>query len=216
MMALDNGVQYSNQATITGGTGCSINSQPSTSNPGGILDVSCASATGRSSANDVRVSYPMHFINVLNAQQCSASSIVHPLDFNASFNGNGLTQVSSSDTVTAKHVAIQQGVNTGESSPGNTLTVTNSIQISDYVSVDSLILNDTIADGVDFSSDITVNYGGSTFNITRPASSTDASQNEAITYNVTNATGTLPGGKRFDGFLHRRYSAKLRWWLHRG
>jgi fimbrial isopeptide formation D2 family protein len=136
----------------------------------------------------------MHFINVLNAQQCSASSIVHPLDFNASFNGNGLTQVSSSDTVTAKHVAIQQGVNTGESSPGNTLTVTNSIQISDYVSVDSLILNDTIADGVDFSSDITVNYGGSTFNITRPASSTDASQNEAITYNVTNATGTLPGG----------------------
>ncbi|HCY27996.1 MAG TPA: hypothetical protein DHV00_06415, partial [Alteromonas macleodii] len=191
---LDNGVQYSNQATITGGTGCSINSQPSTSNPGGILDVSCASATGTSSANDVRVSYPMHFINVLNAQQCSASSIVHPLDFNASFNGNGLTQVSSSDTVTAKHVAIQQGVNTGESSPGNTLTVTNSIQISDYVSVDSLILNDTIADGVDFSSDITVNYGGSTFNITRPASSTDASQNEAITYNVTNATGTLPGG----------------------
>ncbi|MED5521472.1 MAG: DUF11 domain-containing protein, partial [Pseudomonadota bacterium] len=191
---LDNGVQYSNQATITGGTGCSINSQPSTSNPGGILDVSCASATGTSSANDVRVSYPMHFINVLNAQQCSASSIVHPLDFNASFNGNGLTQVSSSDTVTAKHVAIQQGVNTGESSPGNTLTVTNSIQISDYVSVDSLILNDTIADGVDFSSDITISYGGNTFNITRPASSTDASQNEAITYNVTNATGTLPGG----------------------
>lgn len=191
---LDNGVQYSAQATITGGTGCAIDSEPSTSSTGGILDVSCASATGTSSANDVRVSYPMHFINVLNAQQCSASSIVHPLDFNASFNGNGLTQVSSSDTVTAKHVAIQQGVNTGESSPGNTLTVTNSIQISDYVSVDSLILNDTIADGVDFSSDITVNYGGSTFNITRPASSTDASQNEAITYNVTNATGTLPGG----------------------
>lgn len=191
---LDNGVQYSAQATITGGTGCAIDSEPSTSSTGGILDVSCASATGTSSANDVRVSYPMHFINVLNAQQCSASSIVHPLDFNTSFNGNGLTQVSSSDTVTAKHVAIQQGVNTGESSPGNTLTVTNSIQISDYVSVDSLILNDTIADGVDFSSDITVNYGGSTFNITRPASSTDASQNEAITYNVTNATGTLPGG----------------------
>lgn len=191
---LDNGVQYSAQATITGGTGCAIDSEPSTSSTGGILDVSCASATGTSSANDVRVSYPMHFINVLNAQQCSASSIVHPLDFNASFNGNGLTQVSSNDTVTAKHVAIQQGVNTGESSPGNTLTVTNSIQISDYVSVDSLILNDTIADGVDFSSDITISYGGNTFNITRPASSTDASQNEAITYNVTNATGTLPGG----------------------
>tara|TARA_B100000029_G_scaffold509034_1_gene597330 strand:+ start:587 stop:1471 length:885 start_codon:yes stop_codon:yes gene_type:complete len=66
---LDNGVQYSAQATITGGTGCAIDSEPSTSSTGGILDVSCASATGTSSANDVRVSYPMHFINVLNAQQ---------------------------------------------------------------------------------------------------------------------------------------------------
>ncbi|MHC6648279.1 tandem-95 repeat protein [Alteromonas sp. HB246098] len=191
---LDNGVQYSAQATITGGTGCAIDSEPSTTSTGGTLDVSCASATGTSSENDVRVSYPMHFTNVLNAQQCSTSSIVHPLDFNASFNGNGLTQVSSNDTVSAKHVAIQQRVNAAQSSPGNTLTVTNSIQISDYISVDSLILNDTIADGVDFSSDITVSYGGSTFNITRPASSTDSSQNEAITYNVTNATGTLPGG----------------------
>ena len=192
--ALDNAVQYSAQATVTGGTGCAINSEPSTSSTGGTLDVSCDSATGTSSENDVRVSYPMHFINVLDAQQCSVSSIVHPLDFNASFNGIGLTQVSSSDTVTAKHVAIQQDISTSQSSPGNTLTVTNSIQISDYISVDSLTLNDTIADGVNFSSDITVSYGGSTFNITRPSSSIDASQNEAITYSVTSVTGTLSGG----------------------
>lgn len=192
--ALDNAVQYSAQATVTGGTGCAINSEPSTSSTGGTLDVSCDSATGTSSENDVRVSYPMHFINVLDAQQCSVSSIVHPLDFNASFNGIGLTQVSSSDTVTAKHVAIQQDISTSQSSPGNTLLVTNSIQISDYISVDSLTLNDTIADGVNFSSDITVSYGGSTFNITRPSSSIDASQNEAITYSVTSVTGTLSGG----------------------
>jgi len=192
--ALDNAVQYSAQATVTGGTGCAINSEPSTSSTGGSLDVSCDSATGTSSENDVRVSYPMHFINVLDAQQCSVSSIVHPLDFNASYNGNGLTQVSSSDTVTAKHVAIQQGVSANQSSPGNTLTVTNSIQISDYISVDSLTLNDTIADGVNFSSDITVSYGGNTFNIPSPASSTDASQSETITYSITDVTGTLSGG----------------------
>lgn len=192
--ALDNAVQYSAQATVTGGTGCAINSEPSTSSTGGTLYVSCDSATGTSSENDVRVSYPMHFINVLDAQQCSVSSIVHPLDFNASYNGNGLTQVSSSDTVTAKHVAIQQGVSANQSSPGNTLTVTNSIQISDYISVDSLTLNDTIADGVNFSSDITVSYGGNTFNIPSPASSTDASQSETITYSITDVTGTLSGG----------------------
>jgi len=90
--ALDNAVQYSAQATVTGGTGCAINSEPSTSSTGGTLDVSCDSATGTSSENDVRVSYPMHFINVLDAQQCSVSSIVHPLDFNAATHLPLLTQ----------------------------------------------------------------------------------------------------------------------------
>ena len=192
---LDSSVQYAGQATISGGTNCTIGSEPSQSTPGGTLDISCDDVTGTQANNDVVVSYPMYFVNELDSQQCAVQTVTHEVTFDAQYPaGTPLTQQSSSDSVSLKHLAIQQSVSDEDVSPGNLITVTNNVQVSDYISVDGFVMSDVLPDGIDLDTDVTIVHDGNTYTVT-PSTSTDSFQNTTLTYDVAAQTGTLAGGE---------------------
>ena len=203
--------QFTGPVNITGGSSCTVTNQPSTITPGGNLEVTCSGNTvGTTSANDVEVTYSGYIIDTLDETVCTNEDQVN----NASADGTYvptvgpnqvLPTISDTTTVTAKHVAVQKGVSPGQTSPGAALDYTLNFQVTDFGDADSLVVTDTIPDGIDFVAHDTLTVNGSPVAIT-PSVTVNGDFTTTVVYDIGTVAGTIPPGSS----ITLGYDAQLR------
>ncbi|MBS3820322.1 MAG: isopeptide-forming domain-containing fimbrial protein, partial [Phycisphaerae bacterium] len=203
--------QYTGPVNITGGTGCTVTSEPSTLTPGGSLEVTCSGNTvGTTSGSDVVVSYSGYIIDTLDETVCTTEDQVN----NASADGtyvpaSGSSQIlpplSDTTTVTAKHVAVQKGVSPGQASPGAALDYTLEFQVTDFGDADSLVVTDILPDGIDFVAHDTLTVNGSSVAIS-PSVTVNGDFTKTVVYDIGAVAGTIPAGSA----ITLQYDAQLR------
>lgn len=203
--------QFTGPINISGGAGCAITTQPSTVMPGGNLEVTCSGNTvGTSAASDVEVTYSGYIIDTLDETVCTTEDQVN----NASADGTYvpasgpnqvLPTVNDTTTVTAKHVAVQKGVSPGQAAPGSALDYTLDFQVTDFGDADSLVVTDTIPDGIDFVAHDSLTVNGSPVAIT-PSVTVNGDFTKTVVYDIGAVAGTIPAGSS----ISLAYDAQLR------
>ena len=190
--------QFNGTVNISGGVGCTVTQTPSLITPGGLLEVTCTGDTIGTVGNDVVVTYQGSIIDTLDETNCVVENQIN----NASAEGTyvppiGLPQplsaILDSTVVAAKHVAVQKGVSPGLASPGAALVYTLHFQVTDFGDASSLVLTDTIPDGIDFDShgDLIVN-GGSIPIV--PSVTVNPDFTTTVVYDISAVAGTLNAG----------------------
>lgn len=149
---LPGSLQFVGGLTITGGSGCVINTQPSTLVPGGTIDVTCASGLGTAGTNDVVVTFQAYIVDTLDetvadGANCDAEVIVNT----GTGDADQGPATNSSVLINAVNMLISQIAAPDVVSPGTVVTFTSQYQVSNYVAgVDSLVFTAVIPDGMDF------------------------------------------------------------------
>ncbi len=161
---LPNDVQFTSY-TVTGATVATVNSVPSTTTPGGTLDLTLNAVTG-AAGNDVTVTIH-YYVPRLDA---GSAAVIDPTTGAAVASTNTatvqgdwtpidprdsattLTADGSPGTVTVQHrsLAIQKSVanvSDATNSPGDVFEYTLEIQVSDFFAFDNLVVTDVISDG---------------------------------------------------------------------
>ena len=91
--------------------------------------------------------------------QTTGANVLVSTNCTATYDNNGITGIQSTDNdqFTAKSIAIQKNDTIGSSYiiPGNNITYTKNIQISDYFGVDTISITDILSDGQIFNDDVT-------------------------------------------------------------
>lgn len=186
-------VQYVGPITVTGGSGVTVVNEPSTITPGGSVQVDVTSALGGAGGDDVTVAFPVHLTDTLDESNCATALVSNAGTLDAEYPmGTAQPQVADMADVTAKHIAIQKSVSPSDSAPGQTVTYTLDIQISEFATATNLVAVDTLPDGTDFGSVTLFEVDGSAGSIT-PSQMTNPDQSEEITFDVTAVTGNLVG-----------------------
>ncbi|QTD48525.1 isopeptide-forming domain-containing fimbrial protein [Sulfidibacter corallicola] len=187
-------LQYTGGLSITGGTGCSADTEPSLVTPGGTLRVLCTSVTGTTGANELTVEYTAHVTDTLDETNCATANVTNNATLDAEDNlGTPLTQAAEQSMVTAKHLAIQKGASPGTAQPGDTITYTLNIQVSDFATASDLVVVDVMPDGLTFAAHTGMTVGGVPTAIT-PATLILGNDDTQITYDIHAVTGDLPAG----------------------
>lgn len=190
---LANDLQFTGTPTITGEITCNLDTSPSTSTPGGTLEVSCTEAAGTSSETDVSIGFSAYITDILNNSNCAVSPVTNNVTLDSEFPvGTSLAQLSSFATVTAKHLAIQQTLSSNTNVPGDVITVTDSIQLSDYASANNLVVTDILPDGLIFTSHTSMMVDGPV--VITPNVTPNGDGTTTVTYDIHNVTGDLPVG----------------------
>ena len=156
-------MQFVGPVTITGGNGCSTTTTPSTVTPGGTLRVQCTSALGTTGNAEVTVSYPAYVVDTLVHDQCVTETETNTATLDAEYLAASLAQLIDTSDVVAKHLAIQKGAGATTPVPGDTITYTVDIQVSDYIDADNLVLVDVLPDGVTFVGLTSLVFGGTDY-----------------------------------------------------
>jgi uncharacterized repeat protein (TIGR01451 family)/fimbrial isopeptide formation D2 family protein len=135
---------------VTGGVNCvpNVAALPS-------ITVNCAQATGTTADNDVVVTYQAYITDILDETSCAASDVIN----NASFAPHGPQNATT--TISAEHVTMQKSVAPGNAAPGDTLTYTVNIQVSDFATVDALLFSDVLPDGLESFQHVSLTHNGS-------------------------------------------------------
>ena len=183
-------IQYAGGLSITGGVNCMAVSSPSEVTPGGVLSISCDRIDGTVVANDVSISYDTYIINTLDGTNCSTQTVTNSVSLNLEF-PDDTPQPPSLETsgITAKHLVTRSGVSPSTVIPGDTLTFTRSFALTDFDSISSLVLVDTLVDGYTFDSHQSASFGAIS-----PTVMVDGSGVTTVSYDVTSVTGDLPSG----------------------
>ncbi|TMO83078.1 Ig-like domain-containing protein [Pseudoalteromonas spongiae] len=190
---LGSNLQFTASAPIAGGNGCSVDTSPSTSTPGGTLTMSCTEIAGATTTSDVTLSYNTYVPDILDEAICAVSSVTNTGALDSEFPvGIASGQLTDTASVTVKHLAIQQGVSAGVVVPGETLTVTNQVQLSAFATANNLVVTDTLPDGLTFNAHSDLDIGG-TVAIT-PTVVVNADSTTTVTYDIHGVTGDLSGG----------------------
>ncbi|WP_426359334.1 tandem-95 repeat protein [Pseudocolwellia sp. HL-MZ19] len=191
---LDNNLQFTAPVSITGGTNC-LATEPSTSTLGGMLEINCDGIVGTADSNDMEVNLSGYVPeDILNGDSCSAFTIQNNATFDSEYPAStALTQLASTGTIiTAKHLAVQQSFSETALSPGQVITITDNIQLSDYDSANGLVLVDTLPDGLIFTAHTSMTVSGTTTSIT-PATGISG-DDTTVTYDIHSVTGDLVAG----------------------
>lgn len=183
-------LQYVAPITITGGTGASIDVEPSGTTPGGNLSVSFSGITGTASDTDVTITYRGYIVDILDETNCGTSLLTNETTFNGTYAANPLPEITDTSNVTAKHICIQKGANPTAISPGDTVTYTLNFQVTDFGTANSLVVVDTLPDGITFGAHQSMTVSGSTTAIT-PSVNHNANGTTVVTYDVHAVTGDL-------------------------
>jgi len=190
---LDADVQFIGPVTITGGTGGTATTTPSTITPGGTLTVTFTGITGTASATDATISFPAHIIDTLDESNGATEVKTNTVTVDGEFpDDTPLAQAMATSNVTAKHLAIQKGAAPDLASPGETITFTSNIQTTDIDTVTDLVIVDTLPDGYDTPVHTSLTVNGGPVAIT-PSIVTNSGVT-TLTYDVTAVTGNLPPG----------------------
>lgn len=140
---------------IMGGNDCAVLEQPEADQSGGTVVVRCdAPSIGTVDERDVQVRLTGYFLDLLDDQSCAARAITNTATLQAEYQDLNNTVVAlpaltDPSTVTARHVAIQKSANPKQLRPGEVVQYRHRLQISDYVSVTDLVVEDVLGDGID-------------------------------------------------------------------
>ncbi|MCH9697316.1 MAG: DUF11 domain-containing protein, partial [Gammaproteobacteria bacterium] len=187
-------LQFVGPVTINGGTGCNIDTSPSTVTPGGSLSVSCTQVTGTSSQQDLQVIIPVYVIDTLDESNCATEPEANTATLDFEFpSGNAFPQLNAQDQLNAKHLAIQKGASPTLAIPGDTVTYTSTIQLTDFGTLDDLIITDILPDGTTFNAHSSLVVGAGTVSIT-PSVGTNGDGSTTLVYDVHAVTGNLAPG----------------------
>ena len=191
--------QFNGNITITGGAGCTVTTQPSTSTPGGSLEVTCSGNTvGSAAADDVVVSYEGHIVDILDETVCTTVPVINDAVASGTYQPTSgpaivLPPANDQTTVTARHLAVQKSVSPAAAMPGQSLSYTLDFQVTDFGDADSLIVTDLLPDGIDFVSHASLVVGGSTVAIT-PSVTANPDSSTTIVYDIGGAGGQIAAG----------------------
>ncbi|MBN1855740.1 MAG: DUF11 domain-containing protein [Dehalococcoidia bacterium] len=141
-------------------------SEPSTTTPGGTLEVHLGDVTGTGADDDVVIKYRAYAPeldasddDVLDADTGAPAAAENDASASGTYDDdNGGVYVEDDDAVviTLRSIATQKGVdlsndvNAAGISPGDTLEYTIDFQISDYFAFQDIVLTDVIGDGQSF------------------------------------------------------------------
>jgi len=197
--------QFTGPVDISGGSGCAITTAPSTSIPGGDLEVRCTGDTvGTASGSDVVVRYSGHVIDILDEAVCQTAPVVNAGSVDATFSpvaGGPVTlpALNDSATVTAKHVAIQKSAS-GGSSPGAVVDYGLPLQVTDFGDADRLVLTDVLPDGVEFDpASVDVTVGGTAVNVAPDVTVNDPGDGTTVVvFDIGSAFFAQTGNDRID------------------
>ncbi|MCH9698818.1 MAG: DUF11 domain-containing protein, partial [Gammaproteobacteria bacterium] len=187
-------LQFVGPVTITGGTGCNALTSPSTITPGGNLSVTCTQVTGTSSQQDLQIVIPVYVIDTLDETNCTTELKTNTATLDFEFPaGNAFPQLNAQDQLNAKHLAIQKGASPTLVNPGDTVTYTSTIQLSDFGTLDDLIITDILPDGTTFNAHGSLVVGAATVPIT-PSVGTNGDGSTTLVYDIHAVTGNLASG----------------------
>ncbi len=175
---------------ISGGSGC----VPTVALPN--ISVSCTEATGTTASNDVVVTYQAYITDILDESVCSQSDVINAATFDAQREdlpanpGSYLSIAQQTDNtvISAEHVTVQKSVSPAAMVPGDTLTYTLNIQVSDFGTVNALLLGDLLPDGLDSFAHGSLSYNGAPVAIA-PVVTNNANGTTSVVYDVTTAIG---------------------------
>ncbi|MEQ8514415.1 MAG: hypothetical protein RIC38_02310, partial [Chromatocurvus sp.] len=149
-------------ASVSGGADCTFAELPSGVSPGGTLRLDCAGTTlGTAASDDIVVTYQGFVTDVLDEAACSSEALINSASVDATYVnqsgvGNALPPVLDSSSVQAKHVGIQKSASPGEAVPGDSVTFTLSLQVTDHSDLSALSLTDIVGDGLEVDTDSVV------------------------------------------------------------
>ncbi len=178
-----------NPATPVGGTGCAYGTAP-----GSNMTMNCTAIFGLATDSDVTSGYDAHINDILDETSCANQTITHNSTLDGSYGGSALTQATSSNSVSARHLTLIKSLSGSTFNPGDTVTVSGVIRVSDFATVSSLSFTDQIPDGLTFSShsDLTIDGGGSVAIV--PTSIANGDGSGSVTYDLTAVSGNIAGG----------------------
>lgn len=204
-------VQFVGPISISGGAGCVATQTPSTSTPGGNVEVTCSGNNlGTSSDADIVVNFPVHVTDILDGGFCTTASLDNTASADGTYKPAGggadvvLPQATDGSHVTARHVAIQKGASQGNGVPDDIVTYTLDLQVNEYDgAVSSLSILDTLPDGMDLyfagpgSMLPQISFNGGAATAIAPANYTAniGAVNDTLEINVRNQFGAnIPAG----------------------
>jgi uncharacterized repeat protein (TIGR01451 family) len=186
---------FDGTVTVTGCGGAvtiDASNTATTSNPGGTVARQCATKTGSTASNDVVMTFKVFIPEkradntpVLTATSPSKLIVNDEATADAKYNNVSLPQASASDQVTAKVFAVRKTANKTSIVPGDTVTYTITLDMSDYFAIDQLEVTDILGDGQ--------TYGSATYSVIENGSTLVPSTVITPTVDATQKTGsTLP------------------------
>ncbi|BAJ01929.1 Ig-like domain-containing protein [Shewanella violacea] len=193
---LDNALQYISSSAM-GGNGFSQDAEPSTSTAGGVLLTSFTDVTGTAADDDIKISYSAYITDILDESQCSGSLLQSDAQFDGEYLSAPLVQGLSNSQLQAKHLVIRHLASTSTALPGDSITFTDSVDLSQYATSDSLVINLDIDDGLTFASHQTMLVNGSPQSIT-PNVTLNGDGTTSLNYDVHSVTGNIAPGTSID------------------
>jgi len=169
---------------VTGGVNCVVN----TTNP---INITCDSVTGTGS-NDVVVTYSGYFSDVLNEAVCDLRTETNTATFDGEFPlATSIPQLEDTSVVQLEHISIQKSASSSNASPGQSITFTLNIQISEYATTDSLIVVDNLPDGYTFVGNETSSLGAISAAVSNDTPGVGQTE---LTFDLTALSGNIVGG----------------------
>lgn len=144
------------------------------SDPGGTVDVNCASGTGTTGeASDVSINIPVYSIDHLDPQVCSFED-------------------PSNNRNTTKHVVIRKSASNTSIVPGDVITFSLAFEVSEYINATNTSITDVMPDGLTYNGVQTMTVGGNSFSITPTVSNnTPAGGQTTVFYDLSAAYGAV-------------------------
>ncbi|MEM1403615.1 MAG: hypothetical protein AAGG55_09820 [Pseudomonadota bacterium] len=185
------------------GVGCSVDNMlttPGVGTGGGTVEITCASLLGTAGTADLTVTVPVFILDILDGTNGNASSsIVNTVNVSYDYQGTGFVD-SDTSSVTAVHAAIQKAV-AGSGLPGGRLTYSVSFQVTDYpdsgpsTAMGDFVIDDVIADGLQFDGTLALVINGATVPITPTVIPGPGAGETSVSWDIAAANGgTLPNG----------------------
>lgn len=188
---LDTQLSYNGGLSVSNNA-CSADSEPANGSAGGSFTLSCSSVTGGATQNDVTVTYSSYVDDILDETTCAVNSLSNEGQVSADYDGQAIDPVTKNTGFTAKHVAVQQALSADEVVPGDTITITDSLQTSAYATTTSLTVTDVLPDGLTFSAMGSIS--GSPAGTVTPQVVNNGDGSQTLTFDVVNGGSAVPAG----------------------
>ncbi|MFK8042274.1 hypothetical protein [Congregibacter sp.] len=176
------------------GVGCSITGDPNLAPiTGGTVTAECTAVLGTAGTADLTVSVPVYISDVLDETLPDSETIINTVTFDYDYQGTGFNDTANS-TVTAEHATLQKSVS-GTGLPGGVLTYVMNFRLTDYpdappgAGANAFLIDDVIADGLNFDGTVALIIDGATVPITATAIPGPGPGQTSLTWDIAAATG---------------------------